>query len=299
MRIALVATLVLLALSLRPAASVGAEGQAQADDTKWLDFPSDQFEVSGLPWFDETKPSVRRLPERFKGQVRDGVWQGSACPAGGRIRLASDTRRLYLKVKYDEVGGTRNFSNIGRTGFDLFVDGVGWRGAWTDKPGEVVLKFFNGADRKRRELTVYMPTYDWVTILAVGVDRDAQFWKPSRFAVEKPIVYYGTSITQGGCASRAGMAYPAIVSRLLNVDHVNLGFSGEGKGYASAAKMVADVDASCFVMDWSQNNIEVSELEQELPAVPGDAPRHASGYADRLHNSDLRRVGGLQQWRAQ
>src|SRR5437660_1058190 len=83
---------------------------------------------------------------------------------------------------------------------------------------------------------------------------DATIAKASRFASPKPVVFYGTSITQGGCASRPGMSYQAIVGRQLNLDFVNLGFSGNGKGEPAVADMVAEIDASAFVVDFSQNN---------------------------------------------
>ena len=82
------------------------------------------------------------------------------------------------------------------------------------------------------------------------------------FAVAAPVVFYGTSITQGGCASRPGMSYQAILGRRLNLNHVNLGFSGNGKGEAAVARAVAEIDAAAFVLDFAQNNTDVDSLAQ-------------------------------------
>jgi len=96
--------------------------------------------------------------------------------------------------------------------------------------------------------------------MALGFDDEATFGAASPFALNKPVVYYGSSITQGGCATRAGMSYQAIVSRALNLDFVNLGFSGNGRGEPIMAETLAEIDAACFVMDWSQNCPTLEEV---------------------------------------
>src|SRR5204862_2351822 len=104
--------------------------------------------------------------------------------------------------------------------------------------------------RHEREITIYLPLYKPVKVLGIGLDSDAKITKARRFASAKPVVFYGTSITQGGCASRSGMSYQAILGRQLNIDVVNLGFSGKGKGEPVVAAMVAEIDATAFVLDF-------------------------------------------------
>jgi lysophospholipase L1-like esterase len=99
-------------------------------------------------------------------------------------------------------------------------------------------------------------------VLGIGLDADAVIEAPKAFAVAKPIVFYGTSITQGGCASRSGMSYQAILGRKLNLDFVNLGFSGNGLGEPELAQAVASIDASYYVLDLAQNNPTVESLKQ-------------------------------------
>src|SRR5208283_5052762 len=82
------------------------------------------------------------------------------------------------------------------------------------------------------------------------------------WALPRPVVFYGTSITQGGCASRSGMSYQAILGRMLNIDFVNLGFSGNGMGEPEMAQAVGDIDAACYVLDFGQNNQKVEALEK-------------------------------------
>ena len=90
--------------------------------------------------------------------------------------------------------------------------------------------FFENLAKQERELTLYLPLYKPVKVLALGLDAAAGVKPARRFSQAKPIVFYGTSITQGGCASRSGLSYQAILARQMNLDFVNLGFSGNGKG---------------------------------------------------------------------
>ena len=94
------------------------------------------------------------------------------------------------------------------------------------------------------------------------MDKNAALEFAAPFSIGAPVVFYGTSITQKGCASRAGMSYQAILGRQLNLNHINLGFSGNGKGEAAVARAVAEIDAAAFVLDFAQNNIDVDSLAQ-------------------------------------
>ncbi len=227
---------------------------------QWIEFPDVRFPVFGLPWFAENSPSVQRFPARLKPLLRSEVWDLSLMPAGGRIRFAADTTSLSLRVSYDDVTPGNNFSRIGQMGFDVYIDGQFYKPVWPEKTGQSELTFFSELPRTRREYTLYMPNYKAVTIRAVAVDSDALLAPPAPYANDRPVVFYGTSITQGGCCSHSGMSYQGILSRLLNIDYVNLGFSGEGRGEPECAAAVAEIDASCFVLDFAQNCPTVDEL---------------------------------------
>jgi lysophospholipase L1-like esterase len=113
-----------------------------------------------------------------------------------------------------------------------------------------------------RDITIYLSLYSPVKVLEIGLDPDAAVEAPAAFSASRPVVFYGTSITQGGCASRPGMSYQAMLGRHLNLDHVNLGFSGNGKGEASLARAVAEIDAAAYVLDFAQNNGTVASLAE-------------------------------------
>jgi lysophospholipase L1-like esterase len=240
--------------------------QAPQADLRWIEPPSSQLEVNGLPWYTGNHGEWIRLPLQLKGAVRDPVWDLAQSPSGGRIRFRTDSTALAVKLEYPQAPGMKNMHAFGQTGVDLYVDGV-YRGtAIADaeaKPGKVYShSYYTGRPRVERDIALYLPLYMGVKVLGIGVDKEASLHPAKPFALAKPIVFYGTSITQGGCASRPGMSYEAILGRLLNLDHVNLGFSGNGRGEPEMARAVAEIDASCYVMDLAQNNPTLESLEE-------------------------------------
>lgn len=222
-------------------------------------FPDERLPVFGLPWFAEEKPALRRLPTRLKDTFRKPVWDLAQHPSGGRIRIRTDSLRLTLTAQGD-ANAMHHMPSVGQNGFDLYVDGEYVNSAWPDKTGKIVKTWDVGPDKKLRDITLYLPLYKAVAIQSVELEKAARLESPTPFALPKPIVHYGSSITQGGCASNAGMSTQAIVSRRLNVDFVNLGFSGNGLGEPALAEAIAEIDAAGYVLDfWGNPTPEVYE----------------------------------------
>jgi lysophospholipase L1-like esterase len=203
---------------------------------------------------------------RLKDSFRPAVWNLAKSPSGGRLRLRTDSTSLSIRLEYPGPPDMRNMHAFGQTGVDLYLDGVYTGTAIGDKdaaPGKVYEhSYYSRASRRERDVTIYLALYKPVKVLAIGIDPEAHLQPAPPYAAARPVVFYGTSITQGGCASRSGMSYQAILGRLLNVDFVNLGFSGNGLGEPEVARTVAAIDASCFVLDFAQNNKTVESLEQ-------------------------------------
>src|SRR3954454_1350879 len=232
----------------------------------WISPNDPRFEIRGLPWIVENKGEFIRLPYRLKAELPPAVWNLGESPSGARIRFRSNSTRLAIKLAYPSAPNMNNMHAFGQTGVDLYINGsyystaIAPKDATYDKPVEHV--FFEKLDRQDRELTLYLPLYKPVKVLGISVDSDAKIARSPAFANDRPVVFYGTSITQGGCASRPGLSYQAILARQLNLDYVNLGFSGNGKGEPEVAKMVVEIDASAFVLDFSQNNPTVDSLRE-------------------------------------
>jgi len=205
-------------------AASAAAAQTPESTLRWIPATSTELEVDGLPWFAENQGEVYRLPLKLEKSFRPAVWNLAKSPSGGRIRFRTNSPAVAVRLEYPSPPNMANMHAFGQTGVDLYADGI------------------------------YIAT-------AVA-DKDARISRAQAFAVPKPVVFYGTSITQGGCASRSGMSYQALLGRALNLDFVNLGFSGNGLGEPEVARAVAQVDASCFVLDFAQNNQTVESLEK-------------------------------------
>lgn len=224
---------------------------------RWVSLPNQQIKVDGLPWYSENHGDLYRLPERLKDTYPKQVWRLAEEPSGGRLRFRTNSTSLEIRLEYPSSPHMANMQSFGQSGVSLYVGDTYWGTAVADKdakPGKLYEHvYFNFSDRPRseREITLYLPPYLGVKVLAVGVDADATISPPVSFALQKPIVFYGTSITQGCCASHSGMSYEAIVGRRLNIDFVNLGFSGSGKYESALAHAVASIDAACYVLDGS------------------------------------------------
>ena len=232
----------------------------------WIPLPSSQVQMDGLPWYGENGGELFRLPAKLKDTFRQPVWELAQSPSGGRIRFRTNTSILAIRLEYPGPPSMNNMHAFGQTGVDLYADGV-YRGTATAdqdaKAGKTSeYTYFKDQPRIDREITLYLPLYMSVKVLAIGLDAEAHVRPAKPFAVSGPVVYYGTSITQGGCASRPGMSYQAILGRMLNLDFVNLGFSGNGMGEPELGRAVASINASCFVLDFAQNNPTVDSLTQ-------------------------------------
>lgn len=218
-----------------------------------IPFPDPRLTVAGLPWFTENEGRLARLPLRLKDTFRPTVWALAQHTSGVRIRFRTNSTSVHVQAK----GGTsqsHHMTSVMKNGLDFYVDGRYKGSAWPAAEG-VIRKSFPtyGPATEFRDVTLHLPLYNSITIETITLAPGAEIQPPTAFALPKPVVYYGSSITQGGCASNPGLSYQAILGRRLNVDFVNLGFSGNGMGEAEVARAVAEIDAAAFVLDYWAN----------------------------------------------
>jgi hypothetical protein len=237
----------------------------QPTDRQRIAFPDARLGVYGLPWFSEDKPALRRLPLRLKERFRPPVWDLAQDPSGARIRFRTDSTTVGLVAANPSFSNMHHMASVGENGFDLYVGRDYAGSAWPDAAGKMAKIWQVGQERKMRDITLYLPLYKAVTIQELSLDAGAQLEQPGPYAIAKPIVYYGSSITQGGCASNPGGSCQAILERKLNADFVNLGFSGNGMGEPALAEAICELDPSCIVLDFWGN----PSAEQYAAALPG------------------------------
>lgn len=208
----------------------------------------------------------RRMPEAVAKSVSQGVYGLHANAAGGRIRFKTDSSYVAISAKMDDIGKMPHFPFTGSIGFDLYADNIYEK---TFIPPvditdgyESVIEF---TDKKMRDITINWPLYSEVCELYIGLDENAVLEHAPSYSIQKPVVYYGSSITQGGCASRPGNSYQSIVSRRLDCDYINLGFSGSAKGEDGIADYIKTLDMSAFVYDYDHNapNLEHLKMTHE------------------------------------
>ena len=230
----------------------------ETPEARLVRVPSEPIQVAGLGWFTESAPVLRRLPERVKDRVSSAVWSLAQHPSGARLRFRTDSTRLGLVAKNPDASTMHHMTSVGQNGFDVYVDGQYRNSAWPDAKGLIQREWALGEGRPMREVTLYLPLYKAVSIERLVLDPGATLAAPTPMARPRPVVFYGSSITQGGCAENPGLSYTAILGRSLNLDFINLGFSGAGLGEPAVAEAVAEIDAEAFVLDyWANPSPEV------------------------------------------
>ena len=255
-----------------------AQKPADPGALKWLSATDRRFTVRGLAWFAENGGRFCRLPLRAEKVVREPVWQLAQCPASARVCWRSDTTALSVRVTNSDAGFMAHMPMTGSNGCILYVGNDGQMRPWaTATPEQQSASFerelFKGVPRKMREFCLYLPLYKGLEKLEIGFAPGAKLQPPAAPAVARPVVFYGTSITQGGCANTAGSDFVSMVGRRLNLDVVNLGFSGNGRGEPEVAELMAEVDASLYVLDYAAN-VNAQENEATLPRFVGILRRH-------------------------
>ena len=230
------------------------------DDIEFFDIKETPFKIYGV-FFENGK--FRRMPEEVAKSVNVGVRALHANTAGGRVRFVTDSPYVAIYAKLPWVGKMPHIPLTGSAGFDLYVNNSYFK---TFIPPFDIEDGFEGvidfATSEKREITINFPLYSDVSEFFVGVSKDSLLAEPMPYKHEKPVVFYGSSITQGGCASRPGMAYESIVSRRFDADYLNLGFSGSAKGEDEIAEYIKNLNMSVFVYDYDYNAPTTEHLEK-------------------------------------
>ncbi len=237
------------------------------EDLVWRAIEPKELEGRG---FAEIERAFGRLPNRFEKVVSERIWALSGHAAG--LSLAFRTDSTALRVRYRLTSGELAMPHMpatGVSGVDLYGFDArrGWRHAGVSQPvaRDVDALLFSGADGTARDYRLYLPLYNGIERLELGVLEDSRFETASPRS--RPIVFYGTSIVQGACASRPGMAAPADVGRRLERPTVNLGFSGNGDMDPALAGVLGEADASLYVIDCLPNMTPEQVSERMVPFV--------------------------------
>ncbi len=228
----------------------------------------------------ETETRYERLPAKLKGISRKDVWELGRCSSGLYIRFRSNTTSMRIKWEALFDREQNHMTDLGTRGLDLyaFVDGE-WRAVAPVRPtrkGANEWTVIRNMLPEEREYMLYLSLYDGVKSLQIGIDEGATISQPATESpsTRKPIVMYGSSILQGGCASRPGMVYTNIIGRRLNREVFNLGFSGNARLDMEIAELMASVeDPGAFILDFVPNSSEklIGESAEKFFRILRDA----------------------------
>ncbi|EPR68189.1 putative acetylhydrolase [Cyclobacterium qasimii M12-11B] len=257
--------------------------------------------VHGQGW-----PGVdyHRLPADAENKVRKAVWDLSRHAAGVKLRFNTNAEEIKVKYVVSGAHGKTHMPATGVSGLDLYTresDRWLWvRGHYSF--GDTIQYTFPliADSSTAKDFDLYLPLYNEVTFLEIGVNEKATFSFIAPGNEDLPVVVYGTSIAQGGCASRPGMAWTAILERMINKPMINLGFSGNGLLEEPLIDYMTTINSSLYVLDCLPNLVRnsfsedevtkrildsVRELKAKRPDTPILMVEHA-GYTDELVNKD-------------
>ena len=220
----------------------------------FYDIDQPPFSIHGV--FREGDHYVR-IPDQVAETVSIRVRELKNYTAGGRIRFVTDSGRIAIHARCFPRQPMPHMAFTGTTGFDLYADFDGYQRYFgTFKPPVDCNGQFEGIVELPLEgkhtVTINMPLYNGVYQVFIGLERGAVL-EAAAPLIQPPVVYYGSSITQGGCASRPGSCYEAMLHRHFLTDYINLGFSGNAKAETEIMEYIANLDMSVFVYDYDHN----------------------------------------------
>ncbi len=246
-------------------------GVQTTEELDFYDVKGEPFAIYGL--YNPKAPGpFLRMPQEVAETVSPDVAMLCRNTAGGRVRFSTDARRLAIRTRMPSICRFPHMPLTGTTGFSLYEIRSGKEQyIHTFIPpvdlteGYLSEKVF--PKKRMRSFTIYFPLYNDVSSLEIGVEKGSVIAPGEPYAYGAPVVYYGSSITQGGCASHPGNAYSAIISRRCDCDFINLGFSGSGMGEAEIAEYIASLEMSVFVSDYDYNAPSAEHLARTLPRL--------------------------------
>lgn len=236
----------------------------------YFDALKQPFEVTGFPWRTENGPLCRLPAALTEKEVNKGVLSLAWHTSGGTVRFKTDSPYLTIRADYRSFSDMDHMPRSGSAGFDLYSTGKDGgelylttiRPTPQNRNKTLEQRFGFQRDGKMHSYTLYLPLYSGVKNLEIGVKPGSRILPPDPQKIRRPILFYGSSITQGGCASRPANNYTTMLCRAVDAPQINLGFSGSAKGEIALAKAIGSLDLAAFVMDYDYNAPSAAHLEK-------------------------------------
>ncbi|MDR3165574.1 MAG: SGNH/GDSL hydrolase family protein [Synergistaceae bacterium] len=215
------------------------------------------MDLDGFPFLEENDYLLNRLV--VNKHYSEGVDQYAQNTAGGRIRFKTDSPTIDIKITLDKPIFVPWASHYSTAGTDVYkiVDGeriwLATISPYSENERNLNQNITVGNGAEMTDIVIYLPQYAQIDNFEIGLEKGSHIASPTPYTIEKPIVFYGSSITQGSSASRSGLSLPALVANRRDADFVNFGFSGFARGEQSVAEEITRIDMSAFVMEYDHN----------------------------------------------
>lgn len=232
--------------------------KADTNGIVWIDAQEEPFDLVGFEWIKQDSV-YRRLPVNLDWEIPKSVDELANHTAGGQVRFSTNSKKILLRVKLAGESNMYHMAPTGQSGFDLYVRDYGVQRYFRTTrfhhdSVNYQCELYKSNDSNFHDFTINFPLYNGVKSLQIGLEEGSILQAPPAFSFKGKIVIYGTSITQGGCVTRPGMAYSNILSRKLDAEFINLGFSGSGKGEPALAHLINQIsDVSFIILDYEAN----------------------------------------------
>lgn len=278
------------------------ESKIDDGNFEWLSINDSRIKLYGAV---SSSPIVR-LPIEVAETVSEGVTGLNYHTAGVRLHLRTDSKRIAINVKWNNQSKMPHMAFSGSSGFDIYRNTNGeYRFAGAYIPQVDSPKGFESVVYTSGTMCDYLinfPLYNGVREIFIGVNKDSNFETPIKYKNDGlPVVFYGSSITQGGCASRPGNSYQSHLSRKFNIDYVNLGFSGSAKGEPEMAEYMSKIKMSAFVSDYDHNAPTAEHLDNthynlyetvrknnpDIPYIMITRPSYGEGSPDTIKRREI------------
>lgn len=232
------------------------------ENTVFYNIREDKFKIYGL-YNPCAEGQFRRIPEDVAKNTNDGLYFNHTHTAGGRVRFKTDSGYIVLKAVFPTSCAMPHMALTGSAGFDVYVNN-GYYATFVppiEYNGKTPVFDVTGGYasivefpcNEMRDIIINFPLYNDVSDVFLGLEEGSKTEKGNEYKHKVPVVFYGSSITQGGCASRPGNSYQAILSRHLDFDYINIGTSGSAKGEKAISDYIKNLEMSVFVYDYDFN----------------------------------------------
>lgn len=229
---------------------------------KVYDFTENPIEVHGVPFWNETH-RMERVPQELRERLPSLEFLGRRTP-GARVCFRTNSPTFTVRISFETLGVDVGMAIYACQSANVMIgERKNARYAAIVNPVDYQMKVFEKTVEKNAEMeevTIFLPRNEIIENVEIGIEADARIEPPTPYQYALPVLFYGSSITEGGCCTRPTNAYPALLSSRLDFDFYNFGFSGSARGELEMADYINTIPMSVFVYDYDHNAPDAAHL---------------------------------------